>query len=142
MRTLFKLMVPFASLAAGVAVVSLHGGCGSSSPPTPNAVRGRVTFQGQPVGGGLVVFTPDPDRGSTGKPARGETGPDGTFQLRHGDGTAIPPGWYRVSIAADASPGLPPFPAKLARPDLSKLIREVAAGKENVFEFAVEVPVN
>ena len=32
----------------------------------------------------------------------------------------------------------PAFPAKLARPDLSGLEREIQAGKEHVFEFAVE----
>jgi hypothetical protein len=32
------------------------------------------------------------------------------------------------------------FPLKLARPDMSGLIREVKAGQENVFEFSVEMP--
>ncbi|WP_171471918.1 hypothetical protein [Frigoriglobus tundricola] len=34
----------------------------------------------------------------------------------------------------------PVFPAKLARPDLSGLEREVQVGKDHVFDFAVEVP--
>jgi hypothetical protein len=138
------MLVPFVSLAVGVAAVALPGGCGSSATPGPTTVRGRVTFQGQPVAGGLVVFTPDPDRGGSGKPARAQTGPDGTFQLHLGDAPAIPPGWYRVALAAlpgEFVPyGQPPFPPQLARPDRSGLVREVVAGKENVFEFAVEVP--
>src|SRR5581483_11537658 len=114
-------------------------------PPGAATVRGRVTFQGQPVAGGLVVFSPDPDRGGGGKPARGDLGPDGTFQLKLGDDTAIPPGWYRVAIApapAVAYPDWPAFPPQLARPDKSGLVRQVQAGQENVFDFAVEVSGN
>jgi hypothetical protein len=91
-----------------------------------------------------VVFTPDPDRGGSGKPVRGNLGPDGTFELKPGGDAAIPPGWYRVSIApapgaAAGDPGRPAFPKDLARPDRSGLLREVKAGRENVFAFAVEV---
>src|SRR5262245_10125081 len=130
MRTVFRLLIPFVSLAVGAAVVALPGGCSSSSGPGPATVRGRVTFQGQPVAGGLVVFSPDPDRGGTGKPARAETAPDGTFQLHLADSPTIPPGWYRVAIAAppvSALPdsGRPIFPPQLARPDRSGLVREV-----------------
>jgi hypothetical protein len=145
MRTLVRILVPFTSLVVGAAAVALHGGCGASAPPSnPTTVRGRVTFQGKPVAGGLVVFAPDPDRGGAGRPARAQTGPDGTFQLRLGDAPQIPPGWYRVAIAG--APGTPTepdavrFPPQLMRPDRSGLVREVAAGRENVFDFAVEVP--
>jgi hypothetical protein len=150
MKAVLRLFVPVAALAAGFAVMSLSGGCGSNAPPPgPSTVRGRVTLNGQPVAGGLVVFTPDPQRGGRGKPARAETGSDGCFVLQGDNSPLIPAGWYRVSLApppavADplsAAPG-PIFPAKLARPDLSGLEREVQAGKEHVFEFAVEVPAN
>lgn len=141
MRGLVRLLVPGLVLAGGAAAVSLHLGCSrSSAPPSaPTTVRGRVTFQGQPVAGGLVVFTPDRDRGASGKPVRGETGPDGTFRLQLDGGPAVPPGWYRVAIAPP--PADTAFPPQLRRPDRSGLVREVAAGTENVFEFAVEVPV-
>lgn len=146
MRPLLRVVVPIVSLAAGAVFVALHGGCSSSAPPGPATVRGKVTFQGQPVAGGLVVFAPDPDRGGTGKPARGETGPDGSFQLRLDGGQHIPPGWYRVAIApAPAldpveSYGRPVFPPQLARPDRSGVVREITPGKDHVFEFAVESP--
>ena len=139
MQMLVRLLVAFGSLAAGVVVVALHGGCSSSAPAGPAAVRGRVTFQGRPVDGGVVVFAPDPDRGSTGKLVRGETGPDGVFQLAAEGGAAVSPGWYRVSIAPPAG-GLAGFPQPLRRPDQSGLIREVVVGKDQFFEFAVEVP--
>ncbi len=150
MNTVLRLVLPVVALAAGFGAVMLVGGCGSNTPPPSLAtVRGKVTFNGQPVAGGLVVFTPDPQRGGSGKPACAETGPDGGFVL-HLDGTnQIPAGWYRVSLAPapvvpdplSASQG-PVFPAKLARPDLSGLERELQSGKEHVFEFAVEVPAN
>lgn len=135
-----RIVIPFASLVVGAMAVAVHGGCSSSTPPSVSIVRGRVTFQGQPVAGGLVVFAPDPDRGGTGKPARGETGADGTFQLQLGETPNIPPGWYRVAIAVLPDSGKPGFPTQLARPDRSNLVREVTVGKEQFFEFAVEVP--
>jgi hypothetical protein len=145
MPTFWRLLVPVAALGIGAAAVALHGGCSRKTPPGPATVRGRVTFQGQPLAGGLIVFSPDPDRGGKGKPARGDLEPDGTFQLKLGGDPAILPGWYRVAIAP--APAVPPssllnrpaFPPELARPDKSNLLREVKPGQENVFEFAVEV---
>jgi hypothetical protein len=150
MNTTLRLLLPLAALAAGFVAMSLTSGCGSrEAPPGPATVRGRLTFNGQPVTGGLVVFTPDPQRGGTGKSASAETGPDGSFTLQLNQSPHIPPGWYRVSLApAPVIPDplsamqKPVFPAKLARPDLSGLEREVQAGKEHVFEFAVDVPTN
>jgi hypothetical protein len=146
MSKLVRLLVAVVALGVGAAVVTLPGGCSSKPPPGAATVRGRVTFQYQPVAGGLVVFSPDPDRGGGGKPARGDLALDGTFRLKYGDDTAIPPGWYRVAIApapavypAITYPDRPVFPPQLARPDKSGLVREVQAGQENVFEFAVEV---
>jgi hypothetical protein len=144
MSRFVRLFVPVAALGFGAAVVALPGGCNRKSSQEAATVRGAVTFQGKPLAGGLVVFSPDPDRGGSGKPARGSVGPDGRFEMRLGGETAIPPGWYRVAIAA--APVLTPpadapvFPPQLARPDLSGLLREVKPGRENEFEFAVEVP--
>jgi hypothetical protein len=146
MKTALRLFLPVVALAAGFAAMSFSGGCGSKAPPPgPSAVRGKVIFNGQPVAGGLVVFTPDPQRGGSGKPARAETGPDGGFVLQLDNSTEIPAGWYRVSLSPPpvipdpaSATQKPVFPAKLARPDLSGLEREVHAGKEHVFEFVVE----
>lgn len=121
------------------AVLAACAGCGGSAPaPGPATVRGKVTLNGQPVAAGLVVFTPNPERGGRGKSAHAETGSDGSYTLTLDGASAIPPGWYRVSLAP-APAGAPAFPAKLARPDRSGLEREVKPGKEHVFEFAVEV---
>jgi hypothetical protein len=141
-----RLFVPLISLAAGVLLVAFPVGCKRSAPSGPTTVRGTVTFQGKPLAGGLVIFSPDADRGGSGKPIRGDLGPDGRYQLALGGNTAIPAGWYRVAIVALPSANAaslleqPLFPARLARPDLSELVREVQAGQENVFDFAIEVP--
>ncbi len=148
MDWLTRLLVPVVSLAAGVAIVALPGGCKSSSQAESATVRGRLLFQGQPVAGGMVVFAPDTDRGFVGKPARAETSLDGSYVLQLDGKPSIPPGWYHVALA-DApvldpvlSYGKPLFPVKLARPDHSGLVREVIAGQEHTFDFGVEVPTD
>ena len=111
------------------------------------AGRSRSTASRSPAG--WWCSRPTRDRGGSGKPAHAETGPDGGFILHLDNSRQIPAGWYRVSLApAPVIPDpasatqQPAFPAKLAAPDLSGLEREVQAGKEHVFEFAVEVPAN
>jgi hypothetical protein len=121
-------------------------GCHRITPPGTTTAQGRITFQGKPMAGGLVVFSPDPERGGSGKPISALTADDGRFQLNLSGDAAIPPGWYRVAIAPAPNSGRlspinsPVFPHQLARPDQSGLIREVKAGQENTFEFIVEVP--
>ena len=140
MSTLVRLLVPLAALGVCTALVCLPGGCSRKNAPAAVTVRGKVTFQGQPLAGGLIVFSPDPDRGGSGKPIRGDLEADGSFQLKFADDSAIPPGWYRVAIAPGSLLDQSHFPPQLARPDKSGLVREVKAGQENVFEFVVEVP--
>lgn len=137
MKVALRVLIPAFALIGG-------SGCGSKAPEVgPATVKGRVLLNGQPVVGGLVVFTPNAERGSSGKPAFAETGPDGSYALQLDRASAIPPGWYRISLAPPptaAAPAAVAFPAKLARPDLSGLEREIKPGKDHVFEFAVEVP--
>lgn len=135
MKVALRVLIPAFAL--------LGSGCGSKAPEVgPATVKGRVLLNGQPVAGGLVVFTPNAERGSSGKSVFAETGPDGSYALQLDRASAIPPGWYRISLAPPPTlaPKAGAFPAKLARPDLSGLEREVKPGKDHVFEFAVEVP--
>jgi hypothetical protein len=147
MSRLARLLVPVAALALGAAFIAVPGGCGRKSAPAAATVRGKVIYQGEPLAVGIIVFAPDPDRGGSGKPASSEMAADGTFQLTQGDGAAVVPGWYRVAIAPapQYAPGSlrdrVPFPLDLARPDRSKVFREVKAGQDNVFEFTIEVPL-
>ncbi len=141
MRALVQMLMPVVAVVAGIGAVSLHLGCNSSSPPAgPSTVRGRVSFQGQAVAGAMVVFSPDRDRGASGKPIRCETGADGLYELRSEGSTAIPPGWYRVAIAPPTTSTSAHFPPQLRRPDTSTIVREVVAGKEHAFELTIEIP--
>ena len=141
MHALVRMLLPVVAVIAGIGAVSLHLGCnGSSTPAGPATVRGRVSFQGQPVAGALVVFSPDRDRGASGKPIRCETGPEGLYELRSEGSAAIPPGWYRVAIAPPPTSSMAHFPPQLRRPDTSTIVREVVAGKEHAFELTIEVP--
>ena len=144
MRVVFHIVVPVVVLAALGVWVAVQCGWRSAPPPGPATVRGRVTFQGLPVAGGLVVFAPDADRGASGKAVRAETGADGTFDLSAAGAGRVAPGWYRVALAPPpAAPGgadLAAFPPALRRPDRSTVVREVTAGADHFFEFAVDVP--
>jgi hypothetical protein len=136
-----RLCVPLLALCAGALAVALPGGCNRKAPRAPTTVRGAVTFQGKPLPGALVVFSPDLERGGSGRSARARVGPDGRYELRQADLPVVAPGWYRVAIAAEpTSESYWAFPPKLSRPDHSGLLREVKPDQENVFEFAVEVP--
>lgn len=138
MHTLLRALVPVAALAAGFGAMAALGGCGAKAPDPASAarVRGRLTFNGAPVAGALVVFAPDPRRGAPGPVARAATAADGSFAL-----PAVAPGWYRVALAAPPGATATPFPPKLARPDLSGIEREVRAGHEHAFDIAVDAPV-
>lgn len=128
---LLKLVCAFVILAAG---------CHRWSPDAKGtSVRGAVHFQGQPLSGGRITFTPDPERGGSGKPVSADLGADGRYRIG-GDAVELAAGWYRLAIAA--GPTAPSgFPRGLARPDQSGLLREVRPGQENVFDFAIETQV-
>jgi hypothetical protein len=110
-------------------------GCGTK-PSTPATVEGSVTFLGRPLVGGLVVFTPDRDRGTTGKPTTAEIVSNGRYGMPV---TGLTPGWYRVSISDPPSwYAVEGFPASLRRPDRSGLSREIVAGRDHRFDFHIE----
>jgi hypothetical protein len=125
--------------AVAAALAASGGGCGSkSAPATPAAVRGSVFFQGRPLAGGTIVFTPHPDRGPPGPPAFAIIEPNGEYRLTAEGSNFLPAGWYRIALAGPVEIDQA-FPLALARPDRSGIEREVLPGKENVFEFAVDL---
>ena len=133
------------------ACVASAGGCTkSAAPPAPVAVRGRVEFMGQPLARGLVVFTPDRERGHTGPPLAARLDNSGHYELNPappiapgapaGVSQGIAPGWYAVSFAESNTPNPGPrFPAELHLPDRSGVARQVVAGRENVIDFVIQV---
>jgi hypothetical protein len=123
MRTRVVLfLLPAAWLLAG-------GGCGSPGAvdTTTIPVKGRVTYKGQPLIQGTVLFEPD----GAGREARGEINPDGTFVLstyKSGDGAV--PGTHRVSInGATGKTRASRIPDKYGSGNTSKLEVEVTRGK-------------
>jgi hypothetical protein len=123
-------------------------GCGRE--PAPLApVSGRISFQGKPLAGGTIVFTPDPERGGSGPLAFAEVKADGSFTLRTGAQFGAVPGWHRVTVASApppaAVPGAPtapagvlPLPPKYSDPERSGLHQEVKAGLANTIDLRLD----
>jgi hypothetical protein len=142
-RTNTTWLLLFAAMAA-----TLVSGCGDSVPR--NEVTGKVTYQGQPVTGGIIYFVPD-----SGPQATAVLGNDGSYQLVTpglGDGAVTgvhavyfvpmydePTGEY---TEADYVANKPPpekksrlnLPPKYLAPHSSNLSAEVSEG-ENKHDF-------
>jgi hypothetical protein len=118
------------------AMLPLACGCGRGQ-PTLAPVSGRVFYRGQPLAGGTIVFTPDPDRGGKGPLACGEIGADGRFTLSTGTQPGAVVGWHRVTVAA--RPGArPALPRRFSDPDLCDKCVEVKGGQMNQPELHLE----
>lgn len=91
MKTLRVLILPLAAIAVG--------GCGGESFETAK-VTGSVECDGKRLTSGRVMFQPIPDgEEKPGKPAFGDIGLDGTFELStyvDGDGAVV--GKHRVVV--------------------------------------------
>jgi hypothetical protein len=120
-------------------IVAVLGAC-SPTAKSPATARGRVLFQGQPLAGGMIVFTPHPERGPATPPTRATLDEWGQFRLAIDGQPYIPAGWYRVAIADSGSTATwAIFPTALRRPDRSGIEREIITGQDNVFEFHIEI---
>ncbi|MBV9125948.1 MAG: carboxypeptidase regulatory-like domain-containing protein [Planctomycetes bacterium] len=126
----------------------LAAGCNRGKPVLGPA-QGKVFFQGFPVAGATVVFTPDPGHGGTGPMLQAETQADGSFVLKTDGVPGALPGWYRVTVMAlepvplglDGQPiGIPRsrLPDKYRDPELSGLTCEIQAGVQNGWNFNLE----
>lgn len=99
-------------VAVRLALMVLAAGC-SGSLPSVARVSGRVTFAGQPVSTGMVMFHPE-----HGRAAIGQLGSDGRYTLttfRLGDGAI--PGRHKVTICARTVAGGDPSPPKPMSPE-------------------------
>jgi hypothetical protein len=118
--------------------------CGSGNARV-HPVHGRVTFNGQPTPGAMVVFHPAAKEMDNAARPSGQVGPDGSFSLstfRPNDGA--PEGEYNVAIVwlvADAKPDptteetpnrLPP---RYSDPRTSDLHAKVSKGKNELPAF-------
>lgn len=143
--------VQAARLALIAAFCLLAVGCGESLPRTI-PVRGKVTWQGKPLGTGSVTFTPvESDAGAPLRPARGVLNPDGTYRLstfRTYDGAM--PGQYAVVVTSyTTNPPLDPtsappkwlIPEKYGKSDTSGLSAAIPADTDGELEFNFDLPV-
>lgn len=90
------------------------------------------------------MFTPDADRGTTGRPVIATLDEQGFYRLEGGPETPLVPGWYRVAISdspemRSPTPSLSVFPEALKRPDLSGLERRLVGGEINQFDFQIQL---
>lgn len=113
-----------ATLACGVLLALISGGCGRGNAPTRYNVAGNVTFAGKPVPAGIMLFTPDGVKGNGA--ATCATIKNGRYDTSTGGkGVNGGPQIVRISgfdgIANDIMPnGGPLFPDYVAKVDLPK----------------------
>jgi hypothetical protein len=111
-------------------------------------VNGKVSYRGQLLQTGMIVFTPDTAKGATGAIAVGQIRPDGSYSLNTGEASGASPGWYRVTVASVATTAAPAYgqaylipvsliPEKYRDPDLSSISCEVKA-KSNGIDFDLD----
>lgn len=98
-------------------------------------VQGRVFHRGQPVAGGMIVFTPDPERGGTGLQSWARIGDDGTFYLQTEGKPGATLGWHRITVSAAQADKLP---QKFRDPELSGQRFEVKPDRTNLCDLSLE----
>jgi len=110
-------------------LVSGLAGCGSTNGLNLGKVHGKVTFKGEPVPFGQIMFMPDSGKGTNGPPAMGSISKDGSYSLsteESGDGAVV--GVHKVSIT-----GLDPKPVVDAGKNPDDMTdKEVMSAKSNV----------
>ena len=90
--------------AAAFMTIIFFTGCGGSSNTKPTAaVSGTVKYEGNPVSGGVLIFSPigDSKNNQPGKAGEAVINPDGSFTVttyKDGDGAVI--GKHRVNYMA------------------------------------------
>ena len=92
---------PGVRLAASLAVALGLIGCGSSNGLSLGRVSGTITYKGEPIKRGTVIFMPDESKGLVGPAAMGTIGSDGSYVMtteQTGDGAMI--GLHKVGIMA------------------------------------------
>jgi hypothetical protein len=128
-------MLRFCPLALLIAAL-----CGCQRTPAPfAAVHGRVLYKGSQIPGGLIVFTPDASRGTSGAIAFGKIREDGSYTLFTGEAEGASAGWYRVTVGA-LVPSAPVslLPEKYRDPSSSLLACEVKPDRPNQLDFNLD----
>src|SRR5262249_39265072 len=76
-----QLMTRQVYLPLAICAAASVAGCGAKGDAAATVVRGQILYRGDPVSGGMIVFAPNPERGSSGEPMAVLLQEDGTFTL-------------------------------------------------------------
>ena len=135
LSTQFASFLLFAMLAAGC----------QQDPGVLTPVTGRVTFNGVPLNGGLIVFVPDASKGESGESAYSKIQDDGSYNLYTGEAPGAHAGWYRVTVSSPGPitpvPGQPYnmsesiLPDRYGHPEYSRINCKVTLNQANSFDF-------
>jgi hypothetical protein len=113
-----ELLAPrYLRIALPLLLLSLAG-CGSQNGLNLGRVSGKVTYKGEPVRNGTVMFMPDESKGTQGPPAMGVLGTDGAYVMttdQTGDGAIV--GIHKVGIMALGTTPLNPDEAEVKEKD-------------------------
>lgn len=130
-----RIMLAFALIAVLLTIAALPG-CGETSSTYTGpmiAVKGKVTYKGQPLIQGTVSFEPD----GSGREGQGEIQPDGSYVMStYKEGDGIAPATYRVAIIGKPKGGKP-LPVKYRNASSSKLEADVTSEKTD-FDFHIK----
>lgn len=137
-------------LAFLLCVAVIVSGCsGGGAKPATIKVRGKVTYNGQPVTEGTVNFVPASAKsGGPTHPALGTIKPDGTYEVSSFGGTrGIVPGEYVVTVQTfgdislenPQAPRSSKTPLKYADPNTSDLRATIPANQRGALELNFEL---
>jgi hypothetical protein len=128
-------MRSFLPLAASLVICLTWAGC-NRSPYVLAPVHGKVTIDDKPLFQGRIMFAPSARGEETiaGKPAWGDIGPDGTYNLstmKAGDGAIVGEHWVTViNSKEELPPGVPKFGRVMAPRRV-----QVVADKDNQIDI-------
>jgi hypothetical protein len=80
------------AITALIVASNITAGCNRSEPL--GRVYGKVTFQGEPVTAGILVFS----NHEKGVHMTAELGPDGSYELQTAGGFGLPLGTYKIAV--------------------------------------------
>jgi hypothetical protein len=124
-----------------VALVAV--GCGDGSGLEIYPVRGKISFDGQPLveESTTVLFQPDAGRGNEAPfPAIGTVDGDGNYTLKTNGQSGASPGWYKVVVTALAeTPQHATGPKDARSRPVAKSLLPARYGQAQTTPLAVEV---
>ncbi len=118
-------------------MVLLVAGCGGADGMYP--VRGTVSYEGQPLDGGTILFNPVD---ASLPPARAAIQADGTYELKAVPGEyKIIVNWYAEAADPDLEPDDPRYvePESLLPPEYSSLIATPLKGTVQAEETQIDL---